>query len=100
MGKTSAGTPSEGGGGGGGKAVGDDDCDYDKNCNADTDNSDDDNGDHEWIIIRPQTKFSGVYRSEHVCLSAGLSVESLSENQRPKRYFQYYMDKITNPAPA
>ncbi|KAH3877044.1 hypothetical protein DPMN_000899 [Dreissena polymorpha] len=75
-GKTSAGTPSDGGGGdgGGGKAVGDDDCDYDKDCNADTDISDDDNGDHEWIIIRPQTKFRGVYRSELVCLSVGLSV--------------------------
>ncbi|KAH3855584.1 hypothetical protein DPMN_098153 [Dreissena polymorpha] len=75
-GKTSAGTPSDGGGGGGwgGKAVGDDDCDYDKDCNADTDNSDDDNGDHEWIIIRPQTKFRAVYRSELVCLSVGPSV--------------------------
>ncbi|KAH3846749.1 hypothetical protein DPMN_089052 [Dreissena polymorpha] len=39
----------------------DDDCDDDKDCNADTDNSDDDNGDHEWIIIRPQT-------NELVCL--------------------------------
>ncbi|KAH3839264.1 hypothetical protein DPMN_112690 [Dreissena polymorpha] len=26
--------------------------------------------------------------------------ESLPVNQRPERYFQYYMDKITNPAPA
>ncbi|KAH3888104.1 hypothetical protein DPMN_012129 [Dreissena polymorpha] len=26
--------------------------------------------------------------------------KSLSENQRPERYFQYYMDKITNPAAA
>ncbi|KAH3704640.1 hypothetical protein DPMN_079699 [Dreissena polymorpha] len=75
-GKTSSGTPSDGGGGGGGggKAVGDDDCDYDKEYYADTDNSDDDNGDHEWIIIRPQTKFNGVYRSELVCMSVGLSV--------------------------
>ncbi|KAH3850950.1 hypothetical protein DPMN_093426 [Dreissena polymorpha] len=58
----------------GGKAVGDDDCDYDKDCNADTDNSDDNNGVREWIIIRPQTKFRRVYRSELVCLSVGLSV--------------------------
>ncbi|KAH3841613.1 hypothetical protein DPMN_115084 [Dreissena polymorpha] len=76
-GKTSAGTPIDGGGGGGGggKAVGDDDCDYDKDCNADTDNSDDDNGDHEWIIIRPQTKFSGyIGVSLSVCRSVCLSV--------------------------
>ncbi|KAH3709467.1 hypothetical protein DPMN_068930 [Dreissena polymorpha] len=59
---------------GGGKAVGDDDCAYDKDCNADTDNSDDENGDNEWIIIRPQTKIRGVYRSELVCRSVGLSV--------------------------
>ncbi|KAH3814969.1 hypothetical protein DPMN_143488 [Dreissena polymorpha] len=29
-----------------------------------------------------------------------LRQESLPENERPERYFQYYMDKITNPAPA
>ncbi|KAH3741766.1 hypothetical protein DPMN_048493 [Dreissena polymorpha] len=85
-------------GGGGGKAVGDD-CDYDRDCNAYTPTN------------------------ELVYLSIGLSVgpceeddsdgkdgedgdnddgdcESLSENQRPERYFQYFMDKITNPAPA
>ncbi|KAH3726207.1 hypothetical protein DPMN_054841 [Dreissena polymorpha] len=40
-------------------------------CNADTDNSDDDNGDHECIIIRPQTKFRGYIG---VCRSVCLSV--------------------------